>query len=68
MVLQQKQSLVSWFNLRAQIIKIIIMVCLIPISKFDTSILQAWLHKVLLALHNLFVVVAVFADNHICNR
>ena len=35
------------------------MVYLIPISKLDTSILKAWLHKVLVALHNLFVIVSV---------
>ena len=44
------------------------MLCLIPISKLDTRILQAWLHKVLLALPNLIIIVAVSADNHICNR
>ena len=35
------------------------MVCLIPVLKLDTSILQTWLHEVLVALHNLFVIVAV---------
>ena len=44
------------------------MLCLILISKLDTRILQAWLQKVLVALPNLFVIVAVSADNHICNR
>ena len=29
------------------------MICLIPVSKLDTSILHTWLHKVLVALHNL---------------
>ena len=42
--------------------------CLITVSKLDTSILQAWLHKVLVALHNLFVIVTVSADNHLCSR
>ena len=42
-------------------------VCVIPVSKLDTSILQALLHKVPVALHYLFVIVAVSFDNHICD-
>ena len=43
-------------------------VCLVPISNLDTSILQKWFLKVMKALHDLFIVIAVSADNHICNR
>jgi len=43
-------------------------VCLIPISTLDTSTLYFWFTKVMEALKNLFHVVAVCTDNHICNR
>ena len=43
-------------------------VCLVPVTNLDTSILRKWFLKVMKALHDLFIVVAVSADNHICNR
>ena len=43
-------------------------VCLIPISTLDTMTLHSWFNEVLEALGSIFHVVAVSADNHICNR
>ena len=43
-------------------------VCLIPVATLNTSVLQKWFTKVMTALHDIFIVIAVSADNHICNR
>ena len=43
-------------------------VCLVPINKLDTNILPVWFNKVMKALDEIFYVVAVSVDNHICNR
>ena len=43
-------------------------VCLIPVHRLDYSILLSWFHKVMVALHDIFLIVAVSADNHLCNR
>jgi len=43
-------------------------VCLIPVNQLDMALLQRWFEKVILALDGIFFVVAVSADNHICNR
>ena len=43
-------------------------VCLIPVHKLDTHLLKTWFHKVMNFLDGIFDVVAVSADNHVCNR
>ena len=43
-------------------------VCLVPINKLNTNILQTWFDKVMKALAEIFFVIAVSVDNHICNR
>ena len=43
-------------------------VCLIPVNRLDTKLLQFWLMKVLKALHDIVFVVALSCDNHVCNR
>ena len=43
-------------------------VCLLSVSQLDTALLQKWFKKVMLALDDLFFVIAVSVDNHICNR
>ena len=43
-------------------------VCLVPVEKLDTSILRCWFDKVMKCLDEIFFVVAVSVDNHICNR
>ena len=43
-------------------------ICLVLSANLDFSILQKWFFKVMTALHDLFIVVAISADNHICNR
>ena len=43
-------------------------VCLIPVKKLDTNLLKAWFDRVMLSLNELFFVVAVCTDNHVCNR
>lgn len=43
-------------------------VCLIPVNKLDTSLLRTWFNYVMQGLHDIFLVVAVCADNHVCNR
>ena len=42
--------------------------CLIPLNKLDTTTLRYWFNQVMLSLHDLFLVIAVFVDNHVCNR
>ena len=43
-------------------------VCLVPVEKLDTNILRCWFDKVMKCLDDIFFVVAVSVDNHICNR
>ena len=43
-------------------------VCLIPLNKLDTTTLRYWFNQVMLSLHDLFLVIAVSVDNHVCNR
>ena len=43
-------------------------VCLIPTHKLSTALLRKWFDLVMSALNDLFLVVAVSADNHVCNR
>ena len=43
-------------------------VCLVPINRLDSKLLRVWFDKVLVALHDIFFVVAVSVDNHVCNR
>ena len=43
-------------------------VCLQPFYQLDTEFLKSWFHTVMVALHDLFIVVAVSVDNHVCNR
>ena len=43
-------------------------ICCIPVNRLDTNLLRKWLNKILEALHDYLVVVAVCADNHVCNR
>ena len=43
-------------------------VSLIPIHKLSTALLRKWFDLVMSALNDLFLVVAVSADNHVCNR
>ena len=43
-------------------------VCLIPLNKLNTSTLQYWFNQVMLSLPDLFLVIAMFVDNHVCNR
>ena len=43
-------------------------VCLIPVNKLDTGTLRHWFNRVLMAISSFHKVLAVCADNHICNR
>jgi len=43
-------------------------VCLVPVDKLDSSLLKCWFFKVMEFLKGIFNVVAVSADNHVCNR
>ena len=43
-------------------------VCLQPVYQLDKEFLKSWFYKVMVALHDLFFVVAVPVDNHACNR
>ena len=43
-------------------------VCLIPVNKLDTTLLSCWFEKVMKALNDIFLVIAVSIDNHVCNR
>ena len=43
-------------------------VCLIPVNRLDTEILRFWFEKVMLALDDIFLVIAISVDNHVCNR
>ena len=43
-------------------------VCLVPVHKLDSTQLRYWLDKVMAALRDIFCVLAVSIDNHVCNR
>ena len=43
-------------------------VCLVPISKLDSGLLREWFCKVMEGLKDVFLVLAVSAGNHVCNR
>ena len=43
-------------------------VCLIPINMLDTALLREWFFKVMEGINDCFQVLAVSADNHVCNR
>ena len=43
-------------------------ICLVPVEKLGTNILRCWFDKVMKSLDEIFFVVAVSVDNHICNR
>ena len=43
-------------------------VCLVPVEKLDTKLLHSYFNIVMHALDEIFFVVAVSLDNHICNR
>ena len=43
-------------------------VFLVPISKLDSGLLREWFCKVMEGLKDFFLVLAVSADNHVCNR
>ena len=43
-------------------------VCLVPVNKLDTALLRSWFDKVLNALNDIFFIVVVCTDNHVCNR
>ena len=43
-------------------------VCLIPVNKLDTGTLSHWFNRVLMAISSFHKVLAVCADNRICNR
>ena len=44
------------------------MVCLLPVNQFDSEFLKKWFDEVMVALNDLFFVVAVSVDNHVCSR
>ena len=43
-------------------------ICLTPIATLDTVTLRAWFDEAMINLNDLFHVVAVSTDKHICNR
>ena len=43
-------------------------VCLVPINKLDTASLHFWFDEVVMALSNIFFIVAISTGNHICNK
>ena len=43
-------------------------VCLVPLNQLDMEFLKKWLDKVMVALNDLFLVIAVSVDNHVCSR
>ena len=42
--------------------------CLVPIEKLDTKLLNYYFNMVIKAVNDIFFVVAVSVDNHVCNR
>ena len=43
-------------------------VCLVPVDKLDTKTQRKWFDLVMLKLQDIFRIVAVSVDNHVCNR
>ena len=43
-------------------------VCLVPLKTLDTNILHCWFDRMIKCLNKIFLVIAVFVDNRICNR
>ena len=43
-------------------------VCLIPINRIGTVLLRTWFDKVMTSIKKHLLVLAVCADNHVCNR
>jgi len=43
-------------------------VCLIPINRIDTALLREWFEKMMDGIKQYLLVLAVCADNHVCNR
>ena len=43
-------------------------VCLLPVNQLDLEFLQKSFDKVMVALNDLFFVVAVSVDNRVCSR
>ena len=42
-------------------------VCLVPLKTLDTNILHCWFDRMIKCLNTIFLVIAVFVDNRICN-
>ena len=42
-------------------------VCLLPVNQLVMKFLKKWFDKVMVALNDLFFVVVVSVDNHVCN-
>ena len=53
---------------QATFFKYIDIVCLILTAKLDSVELCKWFTKVMETINELFFVVAISVDNHICNR
>ena len=43
-------------------------VCLLPVNQLEMEFLKIWFDKVMAALNDLFFVVVVLVDNHVCKR
>ena len=43
-------------------------VCLMPVNKLNTPLLCHWFDCVMDDINDLFLVVAISVDNHVCNR
>ena len=43
-------------------------VCLIPVNKLDPALLRTWLDRVMVACNDMFLVLAISTDNHVCSR
>ena len=43
-------------------------VCLVPMHKLDLAQLRYWFATVMKSLKDIFFILAVSVDNHICNR
>ena len=43
-------------------------VCLVPVSKLDSTKLKTWFNIIMDALKDIFCIVAISFHNHVCNR
>ena len=43
-------------------------VCLVPVNKLDSTKLKTWFNIIMDALRDMFCIVAISVDNHVCNR